>query len=66
MEMNISEGYLVELADSSFTGETHVLVTTSYYEKYKHMNEFETAKQIVKHLDLKQEIEKQPYLNVWY
>lgn len=64
--MNITEGFLVELADNSFTGESHVLVTNRYYEKYKHMVEFETAKQIIKYSDLQKEIKEQSHLNVWY
>jgi hypothetical protein len=61
----ISEGYLIELEDNSFTGESHVLVSSRYYEKYKHMPEFTTAKSISKCLDLQEEISKYPYLNVW-
>lgn len=64
--MCISEGYLVELADDSYTNESHAYVTKRYYEKYKHMEEFKTAKEITKYQDLQAEIDKHPWINVWY
>ncbi|MEL3959482.1 hypothetical protein NST17_20230 [Caldifermentibacillus hisashii] len=61
----MGEGYLVELADNSFTGQSHVLVSSRYYEKYNHMEEFSTADNVVEVQDLQSEIEKQPWLEVW-
>lgn len=61
----MGDGYLVELDDNSFTGQSHVLVSSRYYNKYQYMSEFTTAKNIVKVQDLQSEIEKQPWLEVW-
>lgn len=64
--MCISEGYLVELADNSSTNESHVYVTKRYYEQHRELEEFKTAKQVIKYQDLQMEIEKNPWVNVWY